>query len=99
MLLENYSTGTLDALGLGYEAIRARNPRIIYCAMTGYGAPGDKAAKGAYDNTIQAASGAIAQSRGIKPGVMVSPNTTSKEAANIQNDSNYEALWSRLRAR
>ena len=69
VLLENYSTGTLDALGLGYEAIRARNPRIIYCAMTGYGAPGDKAAKGAYDNTIQAASGAIAQSRGIKPGV------------------------------
>ena len=37
--------------------------------------------------------------QGITPGVMVSPNTTSKEAANIQNDANYEALWARLRDR
>ncbi|MVA56493.1 sugar isomerase domain-containing protein [Agrobacterium vitis] len=37
--------------------------------------------------------------QGITPGVMVSPNTTSKAAANAQNDANYEALWSRLRAR
>lgn len=37
--------------------------------------------------------------QGITPDVMVSPNTTSKEAANIQNDANYEALWARLRAR
>lgn len=69
VLLENHSTGTLDALGLGYDAVRARNPRIVYCAMTGYGAPGPNATKGAYDNTIQAASGSIAQSGGVKPGV------------------------------
>jgi uncharacterized phosphosugar-binding protein len=37
--------------------------------------------------------------QGITPGVMVSPNTTSKEAANAQNDANYEALWARLKAR
>ena len=37
--------------------------------------------------------------QGITPGVMVSPNTTRKAAANAQNDSNYEALWSRLKAR
>jgi len=37
--------------------------------------------------------------QGITPGVMVSPNTTSKEAANVQNDANYEALWARLRTR
>lgn len=37
--------------------------------------------------------------QGITPSVMVSPNTTSKEAANAQNDANYEALWARLRAR
>lgn len=37
--------------------------------------------------------------QGIKPGVMVSPNTTSKEAANAQNDANYDALWARLKAR
>ena len=37
--------------------------------------------------------------QGITPDVMVSPNTVSKEAANIKNDANYEALWARLRAR
>jgi uncharacterized phosphosugar-binding protein len=37
--------------------------------------------------------------QGITPGVMVSPNTTEKAEADRQNDANYEALWSRLRAR
>jgi uncharacterized phosphosugar-binding protein len=37
--------------------------------------------------------------QGIKPHVMVSPNTTGKEAANRQNDENYEELWRRLKAR
>ena len=37
--------------------------------------------------------------RGAKPMVMVNPNTAGKEAANLQNDANYEALWQRLRDR
>lgn len=37
--------------------------------------------------------------QGVTPHVMVSPNTTSKEAANRQNDENYEELWRRLKAR
>lgn len=37
--------------------------------------------------------------KGITPDVMVSPNTTGKEAANARNDANYEALWARLKAR
>jgi crotonobetainyl-CoA:carnitine CoA-transferase CaiB-like acyl-CoA transferase len=69
VFLENYTTGALDTLGLGYETLRERNPRIVYCSMTGYGDYGPKASKGAYDNTIQAASGIIGQSDGYKPGV------------------------------
>lgn len=69
VFLENYATGVMEDLGLGYDAVRARNPGIIYCAMTGYGDSGPKATKGAYDNTIQAASGTIAQCGGVKPGV------------------------------
>jgi uncharacterized phosphosugar-binding protein len=37
--------------------------------------------------------------RGIQPFVMVNPNTAGKEAANIQNDKNYDELWRRLKAR
>lgn len=69
VFLENYSTGVLDGFGLGYEDLRKCNPRIVYCSMTGYGDFGPRAAKGAYDNTIQAASGAIAQCGDQKPGV------------------------------
>lgn len=69
VFLENYTTGTLEALGLGHEALSRINPRLVYCSMTGYGESGPKATTGAYDNTIQAASGIIAQSGGHKPGV------------------------------
>ena len=69
VFIENYATGTLQNLGLGYDDIKTHNPKIIYCAMTGYGDEGPKASKGAYDNTIQAASGTVAQCSGVKPGL------------------------------
>ncbi|KZL22141.1 Succinyl-CoA:(R)-benzylsuccinate CoA-transferase subunit BbsF [Pseudovibrio axinellae] len=71
VLIENYSTGVLDELGLSYAIVSKLNPRLVYCSMSGYGATGEKADKGAYDNTIQATSGLIAQSGGVKPGVSV----------------------------
>src|SRR5438093_5442664 len=56
VVIENYSSGTADRLGIGYEATRAINPRAIYCSVSGFGAgvmPGRKA----LDVVIQAASG------------------------------------------
>jgi uncharacterized phosphosugar-binding protein len=50
-------------------------------------------------HAIVAATAEKLVQQGIKPHVMVSPNTTGKEAANRQNDENYEQLWRRLRAR
>jgi crotonobetainyl-CoA:carnitine CoA-transferase CaiB-like acyl-CoA transferase len=69
VLIENYRSGAMSALELGYETISAINPNIIYCSMTGYGAETPKGTQGAYDNTMQAASGIIDQSGGHKPGV------------------------------
>jgi alpha-methylacyl-CoA racemase len=40
VLLESFRPGTLDRLGVGYEALRAQNPGIVYCAVTGYGQDG-----------------------------------------------------------
>lgn len=58
VLVDNYRPGVLERRGLGYEAVRAVNPRIIYCAISGYG-HGDPAhrERGAYDHVIQALSG------------------------------------------
>ena len=69
VLVENYTTGSLDALGLGAAELRQANPRLIYCSITGYGETGPRARTGAFDNVIQAASGVIAQSGGQKPGL------------------------------
>jgi crotonobetainyl-CoA:carnitine CoA-transferase CaiB-like acyl-CoA transferase len=69
VLVENYRTGALDDLGLGYEDLKKINPRLIYCSLTGFGTGGPKDGHTAYDNTIQAASGIIEQSSGHKPGV------------------------------
>jgi crotonobetainyl-CoA:carnitine CoA-transferase CaiB-like acyl-CoA transferase len=57
VVVENFSAGVADRLGIGYEAVRAVNPAIVYCSISGYGATGpDRDAK-AYDTMIQAAVG------------------------------------------
>jgi len=57
VVLENFKVGTLERLGLGYEALRHENPRLIYCAITGFGQSGPRARQPAYDFMIQALSG------------------------------------------
>ncbi len=58
VLLDNFRPGVLERHGLGYAAVRAINPRVIYCSVSGYGtlhAPWKT--RGAYDHVIQAATG------------------------------------------
>ncbi|MDP6884048.1 MAG: CaiB/BaiF CoA-transferase family protein, partial [Rhodospirillales bacterium] len=62
VLVENYRSGALAALGLGYEEMSALNPTLIYCSMTGYGQDGPKGRHTAYDQVIQAASGLMSVS-------------------------------------
>ena len=57
VLLENYPPGKLDALGLGYAALSAANPRLIYCSITGYGPRGPKCHRLGYDVVASAESG------------------------------------------
>jgi crotonobetainyl-CoA:carnitine CoA-transferase CaiB-like acyl-CoA transferase len=57
VLVENFRPGTLDRLGFGVEAVRTRNPRIIYCAISGFGGEGARRDEPGYDMVIQAESG------------------------------------------
>ncbi len=57
VLLENFSPGTMDDLGVGYEVLRAVNPRLVYATGTGFGISGPDRDNLAMDFTIQAASG------------------------------------------
>ncbi len=57
IFIENHLPGTLDRLGLSYEIVRKRNPRIIYCSCTAYGAKGPLAQRSVADPFMQAESG------------------------------------------
>jgi crotonobetainyl-CoA:carnitine CoA-transferase CaiB-like acyl-CoA transferase len=49
VVLESFRPGVLDRLGCGYEALRAANPRIVYCAITGYGQTGPNTQRAGHD--------------------------------------------------
>jgi CoA:oxalate CoA-transferase len=57
VVIENFRPGTMSRLGLGYEHARAKNPRIIYCSISGYGQNGPSRDEPAMDLILQAPSG------------------------------------------
>ena len=57
VVTENFAPGTMDRLGIGWEAMRARNPKLIYGSANGYGSFGPDWDQLAMDHTVQAASG------------------------------------------
>jgi len=59
VLIESYRAGAADALGLGYEDIKALNPRIVYCSVSGYGRTGPAKDKPGYDLMLQAYGGVM----------------------------------------
>ncbi len=59
VLVENFRPGVMDRLGLGYAALKADNPRLIYCAISGFGQDGPWADRPAYDQIVQGASGVM----------------------------------------
>ena len=56
-VIENYRQGTMERLGLGYEALRAENPGLIYCEISGFGRTGPYAERGGFDLIAQGMSG------------------------------------------
>lgn len=57
VLIENFRTGTMEEFGLGYEALSALNPRLIYCAISAFGRSGPLAQRAGYEALMQAYSG------------------------------------------
>ncbi len=67
VLIENYKVGDLKRFGLDYESLKAINPRLIYCSVTGFGQTGPMAALPGYDGLFQATGGMMAVT-GISDG-------------------------------
>jgi formyl-CoA transferase len=59
VLVENFRPGTLARLGFGWEAVHARNPRLVYCSISGFGESGPEASRPGYDLIVQGESGVM----------------------------------------
>lgn len=59
VFVQNYRPGVAERLGVGYEALHAVNPRLVYCAISGFGQTGPYAKRGGYDLIAQGMSGVI----------------------------------------
>ena len=59
VLLESFRPGVMDRLGVGYERLREENPRLVYCAITGYGQDGPYAARAGHDTNYLARIGLL----------------------------------------
>ena len=86
VVLENLRVGTVDRLGIGYEQVHARQPRIIYCSISGFGQGGPYSKRAAFDLVVQAESGMISVTgeqggRGVRAGVSIADITAGMYAA------------------
>jgi crotonobetainyl-CoA:carnitine CoA-transferase CaiB-like acyl-CoA transferase len=75
VVLENFRTGTMERLALGYKALARVNPRLVYCAVSGFGETGPEAARAGYDLVVQAESG-IMDITGFEDGPPVKVGTS-----------------------
>jgi crotonobetainyl-CoA:carnitine CoA-transferase CaiB-like acyl-CoA transferase len=75
VLVESFRPGVVDRLGVGYDAIRARNPRIVYCSISAFGQEGAYRDRPAHDLAVEALSGALSLNLGAdgKPTIPALP--------------------------
>lgn len=66
VFIQNFRPGVAERLGLGHDSLQALNPRLVYCAISGFGKDGPDAGRAAYDTVAQAASGYL--SLFVQPG-------------------------------
>ncbi|MCL4802192.1 MAG: CoA transferase [Burkholderiales bacterium] len=73
ILVEQFRPGVMERLGLGYDALAALNPRLVYCAITGYGSSGPRAQVAAHDLNYLAEAGMLGLAAGADGAPVVPP--------------------------
>ena len=87
VLIENFKLGSLTKYGLDYASLRAVNPRLVYCSITGFGQTGPYAPRAGYDFLIQGMGGLMsvtgaAGGEPLKVGIAIADITTGLYASN-----------------
>lgn len=86
ILVENFRPGTLDGMGLGYEALHAKHPRLIYTSISGFGHTGPLRERAGYDAVLQGEAGIMsltgpADGSGYKVGIAIADLASALFAA------------------
>jgi len=99
VLVENWRVGTMEEWGLGYETLKALNPGLIYCAITGYGQTGPHRDRPGYDFIIQAEGGIMSITGPVEgPPMKVGVAIVDLTAGMFANISILAALHERARS-
>ena len=94
VLVEQFRPGVMDRLGLGYKELSKRHPRLIYCAITGYGQNDERSKRAAHDLHYPAAAGLVGSTPGGSRGVPALPPVLLGDIAG----GSYPAVMSILMA-
>ena len=86
VLVENFRPGTMERLGLGYEQLASRYPRLVYCSISGFGQTGPRRREAGYDAVVQAEGGLMsitgsADGQAYRLGVAISDIVSGMFAA------------------
>jgi len=81
VLVEAFRPGVVDRLGIGYETVAARNPRIVYCSLSAFGQNGPWRDKPSHDLGVQALAGTLDLSRGFADDKPNMPNLVAADMA------------------
>lgn len=97
VIIENFKVGTMDRLGLGFDALRAVNPKLVFCSITGFGQTGPYAHRAGYDFIIQGMSGFMSitgepDGMPMKAGVAITDILTGLYAVSAINAALVGAL-------
>ncbi len=81
VIVEAFRPGVVKRLGIGYDAIAVRNPRIVYCSISAFGQDGPWVQKPSHDLGVQALAGTLELSRGLSDGKPNMPNLVAADMA------------------
>lgn len=92
ILIEGFRPGVMDRLGVGYEALRAVNPRLIYCAISGYGQTGPLSQRAGHDLGYLALTGLLSMGGLSAPGQPAQPVMPGVQVADLAGGSLYAVI-------
>jgi crotonobetainyl-CoA:carnitine CoA-transferase CaiB-like acyl-CoA transferase len=100
VVIQNFRPGVIDRLGLGYDAVRAVNPDVVYSSISGFGPLGPYSHRSAYDTSIQSYAGfASNQAEPDGPPIFLHQNAADKVSALYASQAITAALFARATGR